>query len=164
MAMLRAKSLSRDDCNILWTDIVVKFALLVRTGKYNHQDKMVGFIKNLGHFMALNYLRDNKKSRITDSVDDIYYEPVAKSASLYHRELKELLEDQLVIVGKTCKDILYMWANGYSMQEIMTKLELVSLEATRKRKHICLKKLLANINNNSQMKSILDDYRNDLYN
>lgn len=160
VSFLKMKGMSNNDTNILWTDIVVKFGLLVKSGKYEHRGKLLGYIKNLANFMLLNYIRDNKKSNFSELKIDVVEDSVVATATMYHKELKSLLDKQLSVIGEKCKNTLFLWAQGYSMKEIMQKLSFVSVESTRKRKHTCLKKLLKHVDDNEQLLKTLEDYHN----
>lgn len=152
--------MSLPDSQMLWTDIVIKFALLVRNGTYKHQDKMLGYIKNLANYMALNFFRDAKKKYNFEEFDEHIKDPAIESATLYHKELKQMMDRELMKLGETCKELLLLWANGYSMAEIQSKMTFVSGEATRKRKHICMKKLLANVRSDTDLIGVLKEYYN----
>lgn len=155
---LRSRGLSTDDCSLLWTDIVIKFSLLVRNGKYQHQGKMLGYIKNLSGYMCLNHLRDLKKERTGELFDGMIKDEAVESVTLQHKELKKLFNEQLSKLGASCKSILSLWALSYSMKEIQEKLDFVSVEATRKRKHICLQKLLEHIAEDKALLNLFEDY------
>lgn len=164
IAFLRSKGLSTDDSAMLWTDIVVKFALLVRKGKYEHQGKMMGYIKNLSNYMLLNLHRYNKRQRVEELKDYNIGDGSIQEENFNHFELKQLLANQLVKLGADCKNILLYWANGYSMKEIMKKLRFVSPEATRKRKHLCMKKLLSLVDSDQALLNQLKEYHIDIRN
>lgn len=158
MALLRSKGLPVDDCNILWTDTVVKFGLLVKKNKYQHQNKLVGYLKNLAGYMFLNYIRDNKKYKSEDIELTLIKDHYIESNVMHNKELKSLFDEQLSLLGESCKSILYLWAQDYSMDEIMKKMDIISVEATRKRKHICLKKLLEHISTNQNLIKLFEPY------
>ncbi|HKK88634.1 MAG TPA: hypothetical protein VJ917_07270, partial [Saprospiraceae bacterium] len=75
-----------------------------------------------------------------------------------HFELKEILQQLLSQLGDMCKQLLIYWAEGYKMKEIATKMHIVSDTAVRKRKHSCLKKLLAIVNQDEEIKTVLQNY------
>ncbi len=162
IAFLRNKGVSNNDVESLWTDIVVKFASLVKNDKYQHTNKMQAYIKNLANFVALNYFRDKKKeptAQVSEPVSDTYQ--IAYTTN-HHFELKRLLDAQLSKIGEQCKELLLHWAHGYSMKEIMQKLKIISEVATRKRKHSCMKKLLEYVNKDEKMSELLKEYYNEL--
>lgn len=161
LMFLRSRGMTKMDSEILWTDIVVKVGLLVKNGKYTHQDKFLAYIKNLANYMALNFFRDQKKKGHFDSIEDGFDDPAIEAATMHHQELKSLIDEQLSKLAEPCKPILLLWADGYSMIEIKEKIKLASESATRKRKHVCLKKLLSSIHSNQALCSLLKEYRNE---
>ena len=149
---LTSKGMDKDQTNALWTDIIIKFGQLVVNGKYQHQNNLLGYIRNLSGYMCLNFFRDNKKYKTSD-IEDIKYSLADEDISIYSDELKALFNKELAKLGDTCKSILSLWSRGYAMKEIAEKLKIISTEATRKRKHVCLKKLLNNIESNQTLKN-----------
>ncbi len=162
IAFLRNKGVSSNDVDILWTDIVVKFALLVRNGKYEHSEKMLAYIKNLANFVALNYFRDRKKDPTALSNESVADDYQIAYTTNNHFELKDLIDEQLSKIGEQCKNLLLYWAHGYSMKEIMAKFKIISEVATRKRKHSCMKKLLEHVNGDEKMSELLKEYYHEL--
>lgn len=155
---LNSKGVLKQDVETLWIDIVIKFAVLVKQNKYEHQNKLIGYLKNISHYMALNYFKSNKKNNAFYDLDETIKDPEIENITLHHQELKNLLHKELDLLGIICKEILLMWAGGYSMNEIQDQLQLKSPEATRKRKHTCLKKLLESVHTNESMKNSLMDF------
>lgn len=158
LKFFQSKRLSAQDGHMLWTDTVIKFSSLVKAGKYQHQGKLIGYLKNLAGYLFLNHLRDNKKYHTDDLSDFIVKDPNIEAATRDHKELKALISDQLSRLKSMCRDILYLWAQNYTMQEISDALLIVSEEATRKRKHLCLKELLDNVHSNEKLRNTLKDY------
>lgn len=155
---LLAKGVSKDDSNMLWTDIVVKFSTLVSRGKYEDQQKLIGYLKNLANYMLLNHFRDQKRDKTEDLSDLIIKDHYIEAVTMDHKELKGLFDEQLGRIGEVCKSILSLWSQDYSMNDIMDKLSLISVEATRKRKHLCMKQLLDNISGNQDLLNLLQEY------
>ncbi len=158
VSYLKSKGLTNDECNILWTDIIVKFGLLVKKGKYVHQGKLEGYLKNLAGYVMLNYFRSSKKHHTDELTDQLTKDVAVEHATSNHQELKILINHQLSKIGENCKEILSLWAQDYSMGEIMAKMKIISVEATRKRKHICLSKLLDNIANDQNVSKLFKEY------
>ena len=154
----QSKSLSIHDCQALWTDTVIKFSSLVKAGKYQHQGKLIGYLKNLAGYLFLNHIRDNKKYKTDELSTLVIKDPYVEATTRDHKELKLLIGEQLSVLKDMCKSILYLWAQNYSMEEIKLELNIVSEEATRKRKHICLKELLDKVHGNERLMNILKDY------
>jgi len=161
-SFLRHKGVNSSDLTLLWTDICVKFALLVKNGKYEHKGKMLGYIKNLANFMALNYFRDLKREPPKQTLDGIQDDFQISYVANNHFELKRLLDQQLDKLGEVCKNLLLHWSRGYSMKEISTKFNIISETATRKRKHNCMKKLLSIVHADEKMAALLKEYYHEL--
>lgn len=158
ISVMRSKGLSPTDSDSLWTDLVIQFGKLVISGKYDAQGTLVGYLKNLARYMVLNHFRDNKKYRHAELNDEIYNIGDFDDLSVYNDELKGLLSKQLDLIGGMCKEILMLWSRNYSMSEIMKKMSIVSPEATRKRKHSCLKKLLDSVSKDEVIQNQLKEY------
>ena len=164
LQFLKSKGVSNTDAQMLWTDIVVKFGLLVRQGKYTHQSKMLPYIKNLSNYILLNYFRDQRKNFSIELKEEIIENSKLKVVSNNHFELKKLLDESLSVIGDSCKNLLLYWAQGYSMKESMQKFNFISVESTRKRKHTCMKKLLRLVDDNKELANLLEEYYYDLKN
>lgn len=157
-SFIRSKGIHVNDAQSLWTDIVIQFGKLVIKGKYQHEGNIIGYLKNMSRYMVLNHFRDNKKYNFTDIEDISYSLSMEEDLSIYNNELKGLIIGQLDLLGDTCKEILLLWSRDYSMAEIMKKVNVVSIEATRKRKHTCLKKLLDNVSKDDKYQVLLKQY------
>lgn len=158
ISYMRGKGISATDSETLWTDLVIQFGKLVIAGKYDDHGTLVGYLKNMSGYMVLNHFRDNKKYKHKE-LDDISYNlSEEEDVTLYNKELKKLIVNQLDLLGDSCKEILLLWSRDYSMSEIMNKVGVVSPEATRKRKHTCLKKLLDNVSNDDETQRLLKEY------
>lgn len=108
--------------------------------------------------MLLNHFRDQKRDKTEDLSDPIIKDHYIEAVTMDHKELKGLFDAQLGRIGEMCKSILSLWAQDYSMNDIMEKLSLISVEATRKRKHLCMKQLLDNISGNQGLLNLLQEY------
>lgn len=158
IAYLRSNGVQNIDIDELWTDIVVKFAMLVRDNKYQHQGKLGGYLKNLARYIMLNHFRDQDKIIVKQITPEVEKDLYVEATTLHHKELKALLDNKMSELGSKCQKILSLWSMSFSMDEIMKEVRVVSVEATRKRKHKCLKSLLENINSNSAFKDLLKMY------
>ncbi len=158
ISFLKSKGLRKTDAETLWTDIVVKFGLLVKNGKYEDQSKLLGYLLNLANFIFLNHIRSKRSEKKKDQLQSINS---SYEVCFDHKELKGLIKRVLSKLGQPCMDIVLMWSQGYSMKEIREAKKIVSDEACRKRKHNCMKKLLSYINDNESLKQEFNLYRYD---
>lgn len=161
ISFLRKKNLPKEDQLTLWTDVVLKFSTLVLNGKYQHQGKLLSFLLNLANFLCLNHFRDQKKHSKVDTMDETHDEIATNQAYIYPHDLNNAINLVLNKLNDTCKKIITHWAEGYSMREIMVKIKLPSESATRKRKHICMKKLLSFVESKKDIyNQLLEHYNN----
>jgi RNA polymerase sigma factor (sigma-70 family) len=153
-----SKGLPMDEAQLLWSDVVIHFSKIIKAGKYKDEGKLGGYLRNTANFLLLNYFRRTNKKQHNELTEIILNKEVHDDVPYYSKELKEVLEEQLHRLGGACQEILKMWSLSYSMKEIADKLSLVSAEATRKRKHLCFKKLLESVRSNPELKATLHDY------
>lgn len=83
-----------------------------------------------------------------------------KESYLYQSsgEKKELVAKILNQLKDDCKEILTLWAYKYKMAEIAQKLKIESTQYLKKKKHLCLKKLIAIVNRDPKFKEELRLY------
>lgn len=151
------KGVDQQDLSTIWTDVVIQFGHLVRTGKYKHQGHLSGYVLNLCQYMTLNHFRAKRKDQRINTTDmpELGFEEVM----VEDKELKGLISRFLDQLGGVCKEVLYLWSMSYSMQEIVERLSLKSTAAARKRKHDCLKRLSKNMENTQVYQELLNSYQ-----
>jgi len=71
---------------------------------------------------------------------------------------KQILNDLLSKIGEDCKNVLTLWAMKFKMIEIANSLNYGTENYAKKKKHICLKKLIALVEANSKLKEQLKEY------
>lgn len=71
------------------------------------------------------------------------------------KEKYTLLHELVGKMGSKCKDVLMYWANGYDMQKIASFMDYKSSDMAKKKKFLCMKKLLLYIEQNPQIKEAL---------
>ena len=156
LSFLKRKGLNSDGVLTVWTDTVIQFGWLVRNGKYNHEGKLIGYLKNLANYIALNFFRKNKRIPPPNMDQEPKYQLPEDPFST--KELGRLMDKALTTIGEPCKNILNKWALGYSMKTIKEEMNIISEEATRKRKHDCLKKLYELVDSHEAFRNLLKDY------
>lgn len=71
---------------------------------------------------------------------------------------KTIVQSLLRSISKDCQDILHYWALKYRMSEIAELMSIDSENYTKKKKHLCLKKLIAIVDKDSKLKEELKLY------
>ena len=77
---------------------------------------------------------------------------------LLEKEQEEELDSLLNALGDTCKKVLRLWQLSYSMKEIASELGYKSEGVARKKKRLCMKKLLEILDENPEIKNFLKKY------
>ena len=126
---------------------LVQDAFIIMTEKISGQGYNDGSLLHFWVGIAKGLLRNKvKRDARTDLVDDsLKFDDVTTESpetQLMSKEKIEILDDLLTQLGERCKSVLLMWANGYSMKEIKTKLEFTSEVMARKTKFKCKEKLV----------------------
>ncbi len=161
LSFLNKKNVPQEDQLTIWTDVVLKFSTLVINGKYQHQNKMLSFLLNLANFISLNYFRDKKRHIQVEAMDEVHEQIASSQNFIYSSGLNNAFKLIMQKMDNTCQKILSLWAQGYSMKEIMDKNQLPSVSSTRKRKHVCMKKLLSFVESRKDVYNQLLEYYND---
>lgn len=74
---------------------------------------------------------------------------------LIRSEKAQVLRKLLARLGTNCKEVLLHWANGFSMKEIAELMNYKSDGMAKKKKHQCMKSLLAIIQERPDIKQML---------
>lgn len=85
---------------------------------------------------------------------------VPDSSDFYqiNQERKELLAELLEKIAEDCRKILNLWALKFKMSEIAARLDISSIPYAKKKKSVCLKKLIKLVENNPKLKKELRLY------
>ncbi|MDX1478057.1 MAG: sigma-70 family RNA polymerase sigma factor [Saprospiraceae bacterium] len=86
--------------------------------------------------------RDARMDLVEDPIAFDQHDAASPEFLMISDQRRQLLESLLSRLGERCKDVLILWANGYSMREIADKLGLSSEAMARKTKYKCKSQLL----------------------
>ena len=131
----------KDDVQTVINDTVLNFIKVCL--KPDFQLKSVqGYLKGSAKNIWYQIFRKRKGFTSLDLVAD-QSEEESITIDLIQREKKKLLNILLDKISEDCKQILTLWAYNMRMKEIASKLNFSSEGYVKKRKHICLKRLIA---------------------
>lgn len=80
------------------------------------------------------------------------------TTDLITKEKKTILSKLLDLVGEDCKQVLTLWSYNFKMKSIATELNFGSEGYAKKKKHICLKKLISIVNEHPHLIKELRSY------
>ena len=106
-----------------------------------------------------NWLMQLRKRKLDiSSLDDHenYIDP--PNSYIIDYDTKIVVQSLLTRIPEDCMRILYYWALKYKMSEIADLMNITSQNYVKKKKHICLKKLIAAVDNDPKFKEELKLY------
>jgi len=80
------------------------------------------------------------------------------TTDLISEEKKTILSKLLDLAGEDCKQVLTLWSYNFKMKSIATELNLSSEGYAKKKKHVCLKKLITIVNEHPHLIKELKSY------
>ena len=133
---------SREEAKDVFQDAMVNLLMSIRSGKFEGKSSLHTYLyaisKNLWYRRFNRSVRadEYKASNPTDDKDTITPELTLISDD-QHAQLMELMDK----LKRNCKEVLYLWAQKYSMKEIAENLGYGNEQVVRNKKNHCLKEL-----------------------
>ncbi|MEL6672662.1 MAG: sigma-70 family RNA polymerase sigma factor [Bacteroidota bacterium] len=132
-----------EDAEDIFQDGIRNLILAVRTGNYQGSGSLTGYL--FGICKNLWFKRFQKIQR-EGSMPEHWDQPTEEGEKpdilLMEKDQSALLESLLDTLDGKCRKVMEMWQLSYSMQEIASELGYKSEGVARKKKRLCLKKLL----------------------
>lgn len=146
-SFLRFRSGIQDDAADMVQDAYLIMVEKIRDGGYN-QGSLVHFWTGITKGLLRNKLKRDARTDLTDDHNQFEETDIATPEFLLlDAEEKSRLEQILDRLGPKCKQVLMLWAGGYSMEEIASEMELSSEAMARKTKYRCKNQLMELIGN-----------------
>ncbi len=101
-----------------------------------------------------------KKQRVYGDLENVA-EPSEEeqiTVDLISQEKTKVINKLLELVGEDCKKILTLWSYNFKMKAIAKELEFGSEGYAKKKKHLCLKKLISIVNDHPHLIKELRSY------
>ena len=135
-------------------DTILSFVRTAMKPDFKLRTKPIAYLKTIAKNYWYAQLRKNK----------IQVEPIDNDKLILSEtymidfDRKSLLEDLLSQISEDCREILVLWSRKYKIREIADKIGSNSVDYIKKKKHLCLKKLIAIVERNPQLKAELKGY------
>lgn len=140
----------------LMHDTILSFIRSCLKEGFNISNSPIAYAKTIA---KNNWLMIQRKKEIkTISIDDTTVFKELSSSYIIDHDKKAVVEALLSKVPEDCRQILYYWAMKYKMSEIAETLDINSAAYVKKKKHLCLKKLITAIENDPKYKEELKLY------
>jgi len=137
-------------------DTVLSFIRSCQKEGFSISNSTLAYAKAIAKNNWLMILRKNEIK--TTSFDDVNSFTETPCSYIIDHDQKAVVQALLNKVPEDCRQILYHWALKYKMSEIAETLDINSAAYVKKKKHLCLKKLIAAIENDPKYKEELKLY------
>ena len=152
LAYLKGQKIEHSQAEDYFQEAVKIFILAVRKGKFkgesNVKNYLFGVCKNL---KQSQWMTDNRRRKLSEGMINETEDLDTPDRILIQEERKVVLNGVLKLVGEKCQRVLQMWRMDYSMKEIAEELVYKSEGMARKKKHECMKKLMALVKQNPEL-------------
>lgn len=140
----------------IYHDGIVALDRNIRLGKFRGESNLQGYLYSICRFIWNNEWRKRSKVQ-TGEVQDFQLEPDNETPELLLRSQEEtdLLRQVIGLLDDSCRKILTLWKQSYSMQEIADALELSSPQMAKKYRYRCMQKLIKELDNQPQLLNAL---------
>ena len=144
IGLLRKWGASEHQSEDLFQDGICALIMNIRRDKFRGDSSIKTYLSTICKNIFFKQIKkegrfDEVKGNISPSSTD-QHTPELKIMAKERQEVMDLILDKM---GSTCKQVLKLWALKYSMEEIATEMNYKSAGMARKKKHDCLKRLIA---------------------
>lgn len=147
----RKHKLSEDECASIYADAIMVVIESVRNNKFEGRSELKTYIYQIFSNKCVDQIRKNttNKASVHDTLAfdmDIPLPDESKSIiqQLIIQSDIEKLYHNLLLIGEKCKQIILLWGEGYSDEEIALQLNYNSAAVAKTSRLRCLEKLKEN--------------------
>ena len=134
---------SAADADDVFQEGMRRFVSNIRNQNFEHRSALKTYLQGICRNIWLSQLRKQHNWR---RVEVLLKEEKASADSphklLEQKELKEKVDGVFDLLPEACRQVLKMWTLGYSMREIAANAGYKSDGVVRKKKRLCLVKLM----------------------
>lgn len=146
---------SREDAEDVFQEGLRRMIVNIRSGLFEGRSSLKTYHYRICRNLWVSQLRrDNRRQELQQALQ-VPDEELDSAEALIQKERKEHLAKALQLLGNNCRQVLVMWTRGYAMQEIAEAAGYKNSNVAKKRKRICLTKLIARVREQPQLMKIL---------
>lgn len=142
-------SLSEEDAFDLYSDTIISAIEKIASGSFEGRSSLKTWLYSIFHNKYVDLLRKkttNKNSiHHTLSISDLLLQVSDHSKTIVQKLVDktdwEILRERLVQVGESCRQMLLLWADGYSDKDIAGLMEYKTSDVVKTSRLRCLEKL-----------------------
>lgn len=144
----------KDERQTILHDTILSFIRTCMNPDFKITGSPIAYMKVIARNIMLAEKRKNKI--VTNQLNVDF--PNQVDYYQINRERRDLLNELLEEIPEDCRKILNLWAMKFKMSEISKELGISSIPYTKKKKSVCLKKLIKLVENNPKLKKELRLY------
>ena len=142
-------SLPQEDAFDLYSDTIISAIEKIASGSFQGRSSLKTWLYSIFHNKYVDLLRKkttNKNSvHNTLSISDLLLQVSDQSKTIVQKLVDktdwEILRERLVQVGESCRQMLLLWADGYSDKDIAGLMEYKTSDVVKTSRLRCLEKL-----------------------
>ncbi len=158
MKFIRSRSGSQEAAEDIFQEGMVSLVMNIQKGKFKGEGSIKGYL--YGICRNIWFKKAKKENPGHDEWNpDQSDAPDLKTPEyhLFNQEKKNVILEVLGKLGEKCKQLLLLWRMSYSMKEIAERTDYKSEGVVRKKKHQCMKGLVAMVQENPELVKILKE-------
>ena len=142
-------SMSEEDSFDLYSDTIISAIEKIASGSFQGRSSLKTWLYSIFHNKYVDFLRKRttNKSSIhqTLSISDLLLQISDQSKTIVQKLVDktdwEILRERLLQVGENCRQMLLLWADGYSDKNIAGLMEYKTSDVVKTSRLRCLEKL-----------------------
>ena len=146
---------SREDAEDVFQEGLRRMIVNIRNGLFEGRSSLKTYHYRICRNLWVSQLRRDHRRRELQQTLQNTGAGLDSEEALIQKERKEYLSKALQLLGDNCRQVLVMWTKGYPMQEIAEAAGYKNGNVAKKRKRICLTKLISKVREQPELMKIL---------
>ncbi|HTF81862.1 MAG TPA: hypothetical protein VL947_09060 [Cytophagales bacterium] len=142
-----------DDAYDVFHDALMLFYEQLLKGEYQEKYKVFGYLYRISVFRWINKAKKDKNVQLSNELPDVAFDPKFYEEPVFiDKGESNLIEELFSNIGSKCVELLtYSIYTTMLMEDIMVRMGLSSVDATRMQQMRCRQKLMKEIEKNPRL-------------
>jgi RNA polymerase sigma factor (sigma-70 family) len=142
-AMSRKYGIDHEDLLDAYADSIIDFRKQIINHQFQHKSKCSTYLFSIFNYKCIDILRKRTTHTIIHELPENMKDtsPDIVQMLTYTVE-KDYLDKIMAILNIKCRDILMDWNDGYSMEDIALRNNLLNANVARSKRYTCLQQLM----------------------
>jgi RNA polymerase sigma factor (sigma-70 family) len=142
--MEKKYGITRDASIDAYTDAIIDFKEQVRKGQFLQKSKCSTYLFSIFNNKCIDILRKKTTHTIINDLPENLKDQSPDIVQMLTMTVeKTYLDNLMALLGSKCREILMDWNDGFSMDEIAKRNDLLNANVARSKRYTCLQQLLA---------------------